>query len=301
MIKSAKLGILRLINRFGYRVLKVHDYENLLAKSVQPPQAPDTVAPPGVVTPAAAPVVPAEPIEATAPSSPDASSPQSFVHPATIPAPFDEAPFSLLLQRLPERPNFSMARLHALYLATKYITESKIEGDLVDCGWGDTTTLLALASCLLSLKNYERQLVLFDSTADPLHRAETDLEPWGAEYDLLGNPPGRKPPLPEPVPAELLSSGYPRERISIRRYPREPIAQTAPVAFLNITSETYDANRKALNIFFSRLSRTGMVAVEDVTPTRGDGYDTIAKFLRATGHTLWFTQVAPNFWMAIKP
>src|SRR5262245_53002195 len=35
-----------------------------------------------------------------------------------------------------------------------------------------------------------------------------------------------------------------------------PVAQTAPVAFLSITSETYDANRKALNVFFS-ASRGG--------------------------------------------
>jgi hypothetical protein len=131
-----------------------------------------------------------------------------------------------------------------------------------------------------------------------LNRAETDLAPWGAEHDLLHKQPTRKPPVPEAPPVELLSIGYPKERILVRRYPREPIAHAASVALLCITSETYDANRKAFDVFYSRLSRGGILAVEDIP---GGQTDALAQLLGATLGSMNFTQAAPNVRTAVKP
>jgi hypothetical protein len=295
MIKSAKRGILQLFDSLGYRVMRARDYERLAASAGQPVPAP-ALAPEPTPTlapkpaPAPAPAADATPAAPAVPEPPVAQAP-------AVPATFNAPSFSPILQRLLTPWNFSLPRLQALCAAAKYITENEIEGDFVDCGWGDPTTLLALAASLLHLNHTDRRLVLFDSTASPLNRAETDLAPWGTEHDLLRQPPARQPPVPEAPPAELLSIGYPAERIAVRRYPREPIAYAAPVALLCVTSETYDANRKAFDVFYSRLSRGGILAVEDIP---GGHKGALAQLLGATAGSLNFTQAAPNVRTAIK-
>lgn len=296
MIKLAKRGILQLFDSLGYRVMKTRDYERLAAIAGQSVPAPD-------LAPKLVPILAPEPAPALAPAADPAPIAPAVSEPLvtqapTVPAPFDAAPFSPILQRLLTPWNFSLPRLQALYAATKYITENDIEGDFVDCGWGEPTTLLALAASLLHLNHTDRRLVLFDSTASPLNRAETVLAPWGTEHDLLRRPPARKPPVPEAPPAELLSIGYPAELIAVRRYPSEPIAHAAPVALLCITSETYDANRKAFDVFYSRLSRGGILAVEDIP---GGHKGPLGQLLGATAGLLNFTQAAPNVRTAIKP
>jgi hypothetical protein len=296
MIKSAKRGILQLFDGLGYRVVRVREYERLVASVGQPVPAP-ALAPEPAPTLALGPAPAPELVADATPAAPAIPEPPVAQAPA-VPAPFDAAPFSPILQRLLSTWNFSLPRLQALYAAAKYITENEIKGDFVDCGWGDPTTLLALAASLLHLTHTDRRLMLFDSTASPLNRAETDLAPWGTEHDLLRKPPARKPAVPEAPPAELLSIGYPAERIAVCRYPREPIAHAAPVALLCITSETYDANRKALEVFYSRLSRCGILAVEDIP---GGHKDALAQLLGATAGSLNFTQAAPNVRTAVKP
>jgi hypothetical protein len=296
MIKSAKRGILQLFDSLGYRVVRARDYERLVGSAGQPVPAP-------VLAPESAPTLAPEPAPApppaadATPAAPAVPEPPVAEAPA-VPAPFDAAPFSPILQRLLTPWNFSLPRLQALYAAAKDITENEIEGDFVDCGWGDPTTLLALGASLLHLNRTDRRLVLFDSTASPLNRAETNLASWGTEHDLLHKPPARKPPVPEAPPAELLSIGYPAERIAVRRYPREPIAHAAAVALLCITSETYDANRKAFDVFYSQLSRGGILAVEDIP---GGHKDALAQLLGATAGSLNFIQAAPNVRTAVKP
>jgi hypothetical protein len=295
MIKLAKRSIHQLFDSLGYRVTRARAYERLAASARQLVPAP-ALAPEAAPTSVPEPPAPAPAADATsaAPAVPELPVAQA----PAVPAPFDGAPFSAILQRLLAPWNFSLPRLQTLYAAARYTIENQIEGDFVDCGWGDPTTLLALAASLLHLNHTNRRLVLFDSTASPLNRAETDLAPWGTEHDLLRNPPARNPPVPEAPPAELLSIGYPAERIAVRRYPREPIAHAARVALLCITSETYDANRKAFDIFYSRLSRGGILAVEDIP---GGPKDALAQLLGATAGSLSFTQAAPNVRTAIRP
>jgi hypothetical protein len=177
MIKWAKRGILQFFDHLGYRVMRARDYERLAASAGQPVPAP-ALAPEPASTLAPEPAAAPAPAADATPAAPAVSEPPGPQAPA-VPAPFDAAPFSPILLRLLTPWNFSLPRLQALYAAAKYITEKEIEGDFVDCGWGDPTTLLALAASLLHQNHTERRLLLFDSTASPLNRAETDLVPCG--------------------------------------------------------------------------------------------------------------------------
>ncbi len=321
MTRSAKQIILRTLGRMGYHVLKARDYQALLARTAEQPQERLIVVAPAGVTEAQADTPEAQAVVAGGPAdTPEAAAvaheppanevggavvepplPPAVDHPAITPHLFDAPSFAPLLQRIQARDNYPMGRLRKVYSLIEHITQNNIAGDLVDCGWGDTTNLIVLAESLLHLNVPVRQLVLFDSTADPLHRAEIDLRPWGMEQDLLSNRHLQRPAPkePEPPPAELIATGYPRERITVLRYPREPITYDSPVAFLQITSETYPANRKALDVLFSRLSHGGVIAVEDIHPF-DDGSDLISRFQRDTGIALSFTQVTANFRTAIK-
>jgi O-methyltransferase len=281
MVKLAKRGILRFLNYLGYCVIKKKDYDALLVTTSQPVSSPVTTVSPDanpVVSASAAPTVSRLPI---------------------VPPPLDSALFSTVLQRIATRDTFTMGRLHALYSTVKRVVDHGIDGDFVDCGWGDATTLIALAASLLQLEQLGRRLVLFDTSVSPLHSVEFDLQPWGADYELLRNPPAARSRRPEPLLPELIASGYPTERIIVRRYPREPIAHDAPIAFLHITSEGYDANRKALEVFFSCLSPGGILAIEDIDP-QDDGAVFVTKFLRRTGPTTSLYHASSNFRIFIK-
>src|SRR5262245_30523280 len=140
------------------------------------------------------------------------------------------------------------------------------------------------------------RLVLFDASADPLHRAETELELWGTARDLIADVPDARPHKPEPPPAELAATFYPSDRIVVRRYPREPIAQSEPVAFLGLTSETYPANQQAIATFLPKVSPRGVIAVEG-----NRSADAVAQFLARSGVNLLFMQVTADYRVAVRP
>jgi len=189
----------------------------------------------------------------------------------------------------------------ALYSVARYLVEANIEGDVLDCGFGATGTLIALAAALRHLGDTSRKLVLIDTTADPLHRAETQLPLWGTEPDLLARPRTvARPETSEPPPVELTSTGYPIEKMSIRRYPREPIAAFGKLAFLGLTAQTFPANRDAIETFLPQLSGGGIIAVaaDPFGLSQGDPVD---EFLKAENSVVLFFKVADNFRIGLKP
>lgn len=322
MIKLVKRSILRVLTRFGYHVLKAADYQAFLARPAAETAAPiSTNAAPAaavVTTPleACAAAIStrfhdAQALPAAEAAGPIATEPVPVplaaamtappeARPLVISPPFDDAPIALIRQRVAGRGDFTVERLHALYSAAKHITALRIEGDVLDCGWGDIATLLVLAASLLHLNSTGRRLVMFDVSAGPLHSVEFELGPWGADYQLLHNP---RPPVlrrPEPPLADLSADGYPAEQILVRRYPREPIAYGMPIAFLSMNTESYDANRKAFEVFYPRLSAGGVLTVED-SGSEGDGVNFINAFLRDAGVTTPLSRVCPNFYTLIKP
>src|SRR5262249_6371317 len=151
------------------------------------------------------------------------------------------------------------------------------------------------------LGDKSRRLVLFDTTADPLHRPELKLELWGTDRDLLSptSRPTRSRML-EPTPPEIAATGYPGDKISVRRYPREDIAQSDPVAFLTITSHTYESHRTAIATFIPRLARGGIIAVER-DPYDASGRDGVDDFLCNERLNLLLVPVEANYRIGVKP
>jgi hypothetical protein len=279
MIDLAKRAVLQGLNRLGYRVLKKQEHERLLAVAAQ--AQPSTI-------PLSPPVVPA---------SPPAPNPQI----TTFASMTEGAELAKLLERLKGICDLPLPRILALYSMADYLTRAGLEDEVADCGYGKTATLVVMATAFAQIGDTSRRLALFDTTADPLHRPEIEFELWGTDRDPLSSTSSpRRSQKPEPPPKELAATGYPVNKFSIRRYPREPITQTEPVAFLGLTSASYPSNRTTIATFLPRVISGGVIAVEPDPLERG-GRDAVQEFLREEGVNMLFLHIAPDYRVGIKP
>jgi hypothetical protein len=276
MINSAKRIILQGLNRAGYRLLKREEYERLLATATEAQQA--AQAPPPFM-----------------PASPSTSSLAEF---ALVTGGADLASF---LDRVKGIRDLSPLRAVALYSIADYIARASVKGEVVDCGYGQTANLAAMAAAFVQIGDTSRRLELFDTSADPVHRPELEFELWGTDRELLSTTrTWRKSQKIEAAPPELVATGYPVEKFSIRRYPREPITQLEPVAFLGLTSASYQSNRMAIATFFPHVVSRGVLAVEP-DPLERAGRNAVDSLLRDAGVNILFLHVAANYHVGVKP
>jgi O-methyltransferase len=280
MIDLGKRTVLQGLNRLGYRVLKKQEHERLLAAEAQAQPATIPLSSPVVVQP-----------------SPPAPSPQITTYASVT----EGAGLAKLLESLKDICDLPLPRILALYSIGDYLIRARVEGEVVDCCYGKTAGLVVVATAFAQIGDTSRRLALFDTTADPLHRPEIEFELWGTDRDPLSSTTSRrrsqKPELP---PKELAATGYPVDKFSIRRYPREPITQTEPVAFLGLTSASYPSNRTTIATFLPRVISGGVIAVEPDPLERG-GRDAVQEFLRKQGVNMLFLHVAPDYRVGIRP
>jgi hypothetical protein len=280
MINLAKRSILSALNRAGYRLLKRDEHERLIAAAAQG-QASNLY-----------------PSVSVVPGSP----PVSNLEIATLASVTDDAGFAKLLECVRGICDLPLPRIKALYSIADYLTHARVEGEVVDCGYGGTATLVVMAAAFAQIGDTSRDLVLFDTTADPLHRPELEFELWGTYRDPLSTTRNDWPRSQkrESAPPRLTATGYPAEKFSIRRYPRESIAQSEPIAFLGLTSASYPSNRTAIATFFCRVTSGGVVAIEP-DPLEKGGRNAVNEFLREEGVSMLFLHVAPNYRVGIRP
>ena len=285
MIDLAKRAVLRALNGLGYRVLKKQQHERLLVAAAQSRSSDVPLSPP-LAPPS--PLAPDLPITKLASIS-------------------ERAGLAKLLEHLEGSSNLPLPRVAALYSIADYLRRAGLEGEVVDCGYGNTANLAVLAAAFVQLADTSRQLVLFDTSADPLHRPEIEFELWGTGRDPLSTvvgagfkpAPTRRLPTREPPPRELAETGYPVEKFSIRRYPREPIAQRGPVAFLGLTTASYTSNQTTIATFLPEVVSGGVIAVE-AAPLE-TVRDAVDEFLRKQDLQMLFLHVAPEYRVGIKP
>ena len=283
MLRLLKRSALGVLTSAGYKLLTQTEYERLQVTAAASPVA-------------ALPSAPMPP-----PPARDALSALLAAGTAETPAASTHDAIRDFLDASGAVSEFPALRRLALYSTARYLCESAIGGAVMDCGHGQAETLTVLALAFQHIGDASRQLVLFDTTADPTHRPEFEFALWGGGRDLIaGRQVGSPAPISsEPLPVELVATGYPAANVSIRRYPREEIAGCGPLAFLGLTSQTYPANQEAIATYFPLLSRGGVIAVEG--PLGSGAADAVDHYLRREGIALLLIQVAPDFRLGIKP
>jgi hypothetical protein len=164
-----------------------------------------------------------------------------------------------------------LERLVALIEAVRYINAHNIEGDFVECGVWRGGSVMAMARTLLHLNDRDRTLYLFDTFEGMAPPGARDVnyrgEPAARIFDQI-----RCYALMEEVATAVYSVGYDPARTN---FVRGRVEQTLPehahenIALLRLDTDWYESTRHELIHLFPRLSRGGVLIVDDYGHWRG--------------------------------
>ena len=160
-------------------------------------------------------------------------------------------------------------RIYALIQAVRYMSANDIPGAMVECGVWKGGSMAAVARTLLQTHEVRRELYLFDTFDGITEPTAKDLDYTGKKASqVLRDIPGDRcddAPL-EQVKEVVYETGYPRERIHfIRGRVEETIPASAPdsIALLRLDTDWYDSTKHELVHLFPRLSKAGVIIIDD--------------------------------------
>lgn len=169
----------------------------------------------------------------------------------------------------------SAERIYALIQAVRYVSASGIAGAIVECGVWKGGSMAAVAKTLLQMPDVSRDLYLFDTFEGMTEPTARDVDYSGKEAsDVLVEDVGSRcadAPL-ERVKEVLYGTGYPREKIHfIQGKVEETIPASAPgsISLLRLDTDWYASTRHELIHLFPRLSRAGVIIIDDYGHWRG--------------------------------
>jgi O-methyltransferase len=180
--------------------------------------------------------------------------------------------FMPVYERCREFTMTSLPRMYALYQALLYIERARIEGAFVECGvWRGGSAMLA---ALVFLRNgsTDRELVVYDTFEGMPAPGPLDVDfrdrPASAIWRRLRRGTGSDwcYATEAEVKANLGSTGYPESRIRmVKGRVEETIPTTMPqqMAILRLDTDWYESTRHELVHLYPRLSRNGVLIVDD--------------------------------------
>lgn len=181
----------------------------------------------------------------------------------------------------------SRERQFALHLATRYVVEQKIPGDFVECGvWRGGSSMMA-AHTLRELGATDRKIYLYDTFAGMSAPTEHDVNLHGSQADALWNQ--RQSGAVntwcyaslEDVRANMGSVGYPSDKlVYVQGKVEDTIPGTLPeqIALLRLDTDFYESTAHELEHLFPRLSKLGILILDDYGHWKGARKATDAYF-----------------------
>lgn len=169
----------------------------------------------------------------------------------------------------------SPERIYALIQAVRYISSNGIVGAVVECGVWKGGSMAAVAKTLLQLQDLSRDLFLFDTFEGMTEPAANDYEYTGKHAtQVLSEEIGSRcsdAPL-EQVKEVMVSTGYPKDKIHfVRGRVEETIPGSAPdtISLLRLDTDWYESTKHELTHLFPRLSRSGVIIIDDYGHWKG--------------------------------
>lgn len=163
----------------------------------------------------------------------------------------------------------SAERIFALMQAVRYISANAIAGAIVECGVWKGGSMAAAAITLLRIKDPTRDLYLFDTFEGMTEPAAKDVDYSGRQAStVLSEEAGTRcgdAPL-EQVREVLYATGYPKERIHfVRGRVEETIPASVPdsISLLRLDTDWYESTRHELFHLYPRLSKAGVIIIDD--------------------------------------
>ena len=168
----------------------------------------------------------------------------------------------------------SWQRLYSLHSAVRYLIKADVAGDFVECGVWRGGSMMMVALTLLALGRTDKRLFLFDTFEGlPKPDAALDVDIWG-NSGLDGWEPHRKTDVSsdwayaslEEVRANMESTGYPMDRVFlVKGMVEQTLPAQAPqnLAMLRLDTDWYESTRHELEHLYPRLSRRGILIIDD--------------------------------------
>jgi O-methyltransferase len=188
--------------------------------------------------------------------------------------------------------------LYNLYEAVKYVLAGGIAGDLVECGvWKGGSCMMMLLT-LLQQGERTRRLYLYDTFQGMPDSGPEDVtyQGFGAETrrrrKATRSPEGKWTHAPfDEVRRVVLSTGYPEDRlVFVRGKVEDTIPGTVPekIAILRLDTDFYASTRHELEHLYPRLSRGGVLIIDDYDYWQGARQATDEYFGTARSRLLLF-------------
>ena len=167
----------------------------------------------------------------------------------------------------------SPERIRALCSATRYIEQAGIQGAIVECGVWRGGSMMAVACTLKSLGIEDRELFLFDTFEGMSEPSVHDVATTGETAKELLDRASRTTedsvwcyaPL-EQVKRAMSSTSYPAVRMHfVPGLVESTIPKAAPdkIALLRLDTDWYESTRHEMEQLFPRLSRGGVLILDD--------------------------------------
>lgn len=166
----------------------------------------------------------------------------------------------------------------ATVAATEYLHRSGIGGDFVECGvWRGGQVMAAMLA--LQHLGARRVFHLFDTFAGMTAPGAGDVDLTGAAAStihgkLAARPVGERwcEAGEEEVRANIASTGYPLDQVRFAKgdvLQTVPVAAPASIAFLRLDTDWYESTLHELEHLFPRVSRGGVITIDDYGHWRG--------------------------------
>ena len=202
----------------------------------------------------------------------------------------------------------SLERLAALVQAVGHVVRHGVPGDLVECGVWRGGSMMAAATMLKKLGDTSRRLFLYDTFEGMPAPTDRDRTSRGklARAVLDGEKPGTGNwcyATLEEVRANLRSIGYPDDKIV---YVQGKVEETIPaqipdkIALLRLDTDWYESTRHELEHLYPRLSRHGVMIIDDYGHWQG-ARAAVDEFLKKTTVPLFLHRIDYTGRLLIKP
>jgi len=162
-------------------------------------------------------------------------------------------------------------RIAALMNAVGYVVQNKIRGDIAECGVWRGGSMMAVALALMYHGDSSRHLYLYDTFEGMSEPTRHDLSFKGLpaqtllERDPVGTGIWCRSPI-EDVRANLLSTGYPEERLHfIQGKVEETLPTIRPdhLCLLRLDTDWYESTKHELIHLFPLLDPRGLLIIDD--------------------------------------
>ena len=168
-------------------------------------------------------------------------------------------------------------RIHNLILATRYISENKLKGDIVECGVWRGGSMMAIAETLVQIRESNRVLYLFDTYSGMTEPSKIDKTFKGelASKMMQTSPESNVQYVPgvlafatlADVKQGMETTGYPSQNIV---YVQGDVAITLKqnnipeeIAILRLDTDWHESTKIELETLWPRLVEGGILILDD--------------------------------------